>query len=78
MFSLLWSAIIGVIASGIAKLIMPDKNREDFFVTMLIRIPRISFILISRKKQSAGIQKVKEPDLLHQSSVQLFCTEFTD
>jgi uncharacterized membrane protein YeaQ/YmgE (transglycosylase-associated protein family) len=38
MFSLLWSAIIGVIAGGIAKLIMPGKDPGGFFVTMLIGI----------------------------------------
>ncbi|HMS64929.1 MAG TPA: GlsB/YeaQ/YmgE family stress response membrane protein [Ignavibacteria bacterium] len=38
MFSLIWTAIIGVIVGGIAKLFMPGKDVGGFFVTMLIGI----------------------------------------
>ena len=38
MFSLLWTAIIGLIVGAIAKLIMPGKDPGGIFVTMLIGI----------------------------------------
>jgi len=36
--SFLWSAIIGLIAGAIAKLIMPGKDPGGIFITMLIGI----------------------------------------
>ncbi|MDQ3194176.1 MAG: GlsB/YeaQ/YmgE family stress response membrane protein [Bacteroidota bacterium] len=36
--SFLWSAIIGLVAGAIAKLIMPGKDPGGIFVTMLIGI----------------------------------------
>ena len=38
MFSLLWTAIIGLIVGAIAKLIMPGKDPGGIIVTMLIGI----------------------------------------
>lgn len=38
MLSLLWSAIIGLIAGALAKLFMPGKDPGGIFVTMLIGI----------------------------------------
>ncbi|MBS1518799.1 MAG: GlsB/YeaQ/YmgE family stress response membrane protein [Bacteroidetes bacterium] len=38
MFSLIWSAIIGLIAGALAKLVMPGKDPGGIFVTMLIGI----------------------------------------
>ncbi len=38
MLSLLWSAIIGLIAGALAKLIMPGKDPGGILVTMLIGI----------------------------------------
>ncbi|MBK8981052.1 MAG: GlsB/YeaQ/YmgE family stress response membrane protein [Ignavibacteria bacterium] len=36
--SLIWSAIIGLIAGALAKLVMPGKDPGGIFVTMLIGI----------------------------------------
>jgi len=38
MLSLIWSAIIGLIAGALAKLVMPGKDPGGIFVTMLIGI----------------------------------------
>jgi uncharacterized membrane protein YeaQ/YmgE (transglycosylase-associated protein family) len=38
MFSLLWTAIIGLVVGAIAKLIMPGKEPGGIFITMLIGI----------------------------------------
>ena len=38
MFSLLWSAIIGLITGALAKLVLPGKDPGGFFVTMLIGV----------------------------------------
>ena len=38
MFSLLWTAIIGLVVGALAKLIMPGKDPGGIFVTMLIGI----------------------------------------
>ena len=38
MFSLLWTALIGLVVGAIAKLIMPGKDPGGIFVTMLIGI----------------------------------------
>ncbi|HAY34964.1 MAG TPA: GlsB/YeaQ/YmgE family stress response membrane protein [Ignavibacteria bacterium] len=38
MFSLIWSAIIGLLAGALAKLVMPGKDPGGIFVTMLIGI----------------------------------------
>jgi len=38
MLSLIWSAIIGLVAGALAKLIMPGKDPGGIFVTMLIGI----------------------------------------
>lgn len=38
MFSLLWTAIIGLIVGALAKLIMPGKDPGGIIVTMLIGI----------------------------------------
>jgi uncharacterized membrane protein YeaQ/YmgE (transglycosylase-associated protein family) len=36
MFSLLWTAIIGLIVGAVAKLLMPGKDPGGFIVTMLL------------------------------------------
>ena len=38
MFSLLWTAIIGLIVGALAKLIMPGKDPGGILVTMIIGI----------------------------------------
>lgn len=38
MLSLLWAAIIGLIAGAIAKFIMPGRDPGGIFVTMLIGV----------------------------------------
>ena len=38
MFSLLWTAIIGLVVGVIAKLIMPGRDPGGFWITMLIGI----------------------------------------
>lgn len=38
MFSLLWTAIIGLIVDALAKLIMPGKDPGGILVTMIIGI----------------------------------------
>ncbi|HMF53259.1 MAG TPA: GlsB/YeaQ/YmgE family stress response membrane protein [Edaphobacter sp.] len=38
MFSLLWTALIGLVVGALAKLIMPGKDPGGIFVTMLIGI----------------------------------------
>ena len=38
MFSLLWTALIGLIVGALAKLIIPGKDPGGIFVTMLIGI----------------------------------------
>jgi uncharacterized membrane protein YeaQ/YmgE (transglycosylase-associated protein family) len=38
MFSLLWTAIIGLVVGAIAKLIMPGKDPGGIWITMLIGI----------------------------------------
>ena len=36
MFSLLWTAMIGLIVGAVAKLLMPGKDPGGFIVTMLL------------------------------------------
>ena len=36
MFSLLWTAIIGLLVGAVAKLLMPGKDPGGFIVTMLL------------------------------------------
>lgn len=36
MFSLLWTAIIGLVVGAVAKLLMPGKDPGGFIVTMLL------------------------------------------
>jgi uncharacterized membrane protein YeaQ/YmgE (transglycosylase-associated protein family) len=36
MFSLLWTAIIGLIVGAVAKLLMPGKDPGGFIITMLL------------------------------------------
>jgi len=38
MFSLLWTALIGLVVGALAKLIMPGKDPGGIFITMLIGI----------------------------------------
>jgi len=38
MFSLLWTAIIGLVVGALAKLIMPGKDPGGIFITMLLGI----------------------------------------
>lgn len=38
MFSLLWTAIIGIIVGALAKLIMPGKDPGGILVTMILGI----------------------------------------
>lgn len=38
MFSLLWTALIGLIVGALAKLIIPGKEPGGIFITMLIGI----------------------------------------
>jgi len=38
MFSLLWTAIIGIVVGALAKLIMPGKDPGGILVTMIIGI----------------------------------------
>jgi uncharacterized membrane protein YeaQ/YmgE (transglycosylase-associated protein family) len=38
MFSLLWTALIGLIVGALAKLIMPGKDPGGIFITMILGI----------------------------------------
>jgi uncharacterized membrane protein YeaQ/YmgE (transglycosylase-associated protein family) len=61
MFSLLWTALIGLIVGAIAKLIMPGKDPGGIWVTMLLGIAG-SFLAtwlgqlmgVTREGQTAG------------------------
>ena len=47
MLSLLWAAIIGLIAGAIAKFIMPGRDPGGIFVTMLIGVAGALLMSIS-------------------------------
>jgi uncharacterized membrane protein YeaQ/YmgE (transglycosylase-associated protein family) len=38
MFSLLWTALIGLIIGAVAKLLMPGKDPGGFIITMLLGV----------------------------------------
>ncbi len=38
MFSLLWTALIGLVVGALAKLIMPGKDPGGIFITMILGI----------------------------------------